>query len=221
KNRTAATGFPLYYHYKVSRAFLDAANADSWASLSLSAASVSASAELRVFGSQNSEHAYLYARDVDNGFGTGSEPGDIAGRTLSGKTITLSGMSPDTEFEATYYDTWDATTPLGTLGLESGSSSAAGSLTLHLPSFQRDLAVVVGKPVPTITPDITEATLHDDVLTITWTDFWRGYYVVQSADTPPGPWKIETDSVMGTSWKSGSLEGVPRKFFRVMKGREK
>ncbi|NQT81642.1 cellulase family glycosylhydrolase, partial [bacterium] len=147
KNRTAATGFPLYYHYKVARAFLDAANANSWPELSLSTVQATASPELRVFGSQASEHAYLFVRDVDNGFGTGSEPGDIGGRTLTGMTITLSGMSPGTEVDVMYCDTWDEETPLGVIASEQVIASPDGFLTLQLPPFQRDVAVIVA-PAP-------------------------------------------------------------------------
>ncbi len=210
KNRTAAYGFPLYYHYLPARRYLEVVGAAQWPTQGLSDSVLTVSGNVRAFGSQNSTQAYLYARDIDNGFGKGLPPGDIAGRTLTGQTVTLSGMSGSSAFQAVYYDPWDATTPLGVVGGETVVSTAGGSLVLHLPDFQRDLAIHVAylPPTPTPTPTDTATFTPTWTPTPTWTDTLTDTHTPTATDTPtdtptqtdtptPTPTPIATTVVLG------------------------
>ena len=171
--------------------------AGGWPDLTLTSANVVAkSADLRVFGSQDSLHAYLYVRDLANGFGTGSEPGDMAARTLSGRTVTIGGMASSQSFHATYYDTWDTATPLGELGDETVVSTVGGQVTLNLPSFQRDLAVQLVESPSTPTPLPTSTFTP----TATQTD----------TDTPlPPPTPTVSDTLTSTSTPTDTHTPVP------------
>ncbi len=146
RNRTAANGFPLYYHYKIARAYLNAVGAANWGMQNLVNPEPVISGDIKVFGSKNKENIYLFIRDKKNDFGTGYAPGNLVpNRTLENAEIIINDMENSKKFNLTFYDTWDNITPLRIIKTNEESSSTTGSIKIKIPPFQRDIAVYVVK----------------------------------------------------------------------------
>ncbi len=141
--------FPLYYHYVPINAYLQITlnpakyPFEDWPNYGLSSAIFTTSANIKACGLSTVDRAYFWFRDTANDYYTGAEPGDIANRTISNATITLTGLLSNTLYAVRYFDTYNYGGPIGQK--QSLQSSNTGTLTLSIPSFQRDLAVKILK----------------------------------------------------------------------------
>jgi len=116
---------------------------EDWPNYGLSSAIFTCSPTIKAYGLSSKDRAYLWFRDIANDYFSGAEPGNIANRTISNATITLSGLNPDTLYEVQYFDTYNSGGPIGSV--QNILSSGSGTLVLSIPSFQRDRAVKILK----------------------------------------------------------------------------
>ncbi len=115
------------------------------AGMGLQASSIGAPASVVALGLDNGSTGFAWVRDALNEYGSGVGPGDLAGRTISGVSLTLPGFLDGT-YRVEVHDPWGAAPVDGSLV----ATAAGGTLTIPLPSFQRDIALKVrpGGPAP-------------------------------------------------------------------------
>jgi hypothetical protein len=167
-------------------AYLDG---EDWAPLGLETATITTSGPIVAVGSSSATRAYLWVRDAENEYGTGSRPGDLAGRTVSGAGIDLAGMA-DGSYRIQVHDTWSSGAVMNTLfGVVTN-----GTLTVALPGFTRDVALKLER-----LPDADGDGVVDDV------DPDGG-----AGTSPPGAFTDDTGGGTTTSGAvlSGSLVSV-------------
>ena len=126
-------------------------NGEDWAALDLDHSALTASSDVFAVGLNNDDRAFLWARDIDNEFGTGAPPGDQAGRVVSGATVEIPGMGSG-GYRVTVFDTY------GNGGaIQSFSATASGGLLhIDLPDFTRDVALKI-QPANTHVLSVTKA----------------------------------------------------------------
>ena len=135
KNRTPPK-FPLNQrHVPPLNAYLAG---EDWAPLGLDTASLSVSGDITAVGVNSSSRAFLWVRDTENEYGTGARPGDLAGRSIVGASVDVTGMD-DGRYQVRVYDTWGAGGVTSTFEAE----AAGGTLSVPLPAFTRDVALKV------------------------------------------------------------------------------
>ena len=115
---------------------------ENWDAISPTPARLGTPTSLVANGLETGDHAYLWVRDAQNEFGTGARPGDLAGRTISGQTLTLFGLR-DGMYRVDIYGTWGA----GGVVSNVTADSTAGTMPLQLPPFTRDIALKIS-PLP-------------------------------------------------------------------------
>ena len=109
---------------------------EDWAPLGLDTSGFSVTGPVTPVGVSNSSQAFLWVRDTQNEYGTGARPGDLAGRTITGASVDVAGMT-DGRYTVRVYNTW------GSGGVTSTFEAVAsgGTLTIPLPPFTRDIAL--------------------------------------------------------------------------------
>lgn len=143
EHRTAP-GFPVYEQvFPALQTFF--AGQDP-AALGLHDSTISAPAAVIALGLDNGSVGYAWVRDAQNAYGTGSRPGDLAGRVISGATIAMSGFGDGTWLVGVF-DPYGA----GTWQAPFVATASGGTLTIPLPDFTRDVALRIepGGPNPT------------------------------------------------------------------------
>ena len=135
KHRVAPT-FPLnQHHVPALRAFLAG---EDWAPLGLDGAAIDTTGPIVAVGLSRQDEAFVWVRDAQNEYGTGARPGDLAGRQVSGASLTVGGLD-DGPYEVAVYDTWGAGGRAGT----AWAHASGGVLTVPLPPFTRDVALKI------------------------------------------------------------------------------
>jgi hypothetical protein len=144
KNRVGPS-FPLNERLMppLTRYLVDA----DWAPLGLDTAALAVTGPVVAVGLSSASEAFAWIRDAQNDYGTGARPGNLAGRTVTGASIAIGGMASGA-YEVTVYDTWSLAPPT-TLA----ATASAGTLTIPLPGFTRDVALKIAPAPP---PDDTD-----------------------------------------------------------------
>ena len=132
KNRSAPS-FPL--NERLVPPLLAYLSGEDWAPLGLGTAPISVTGPITAVGLSSPSRAFVWARDTQNEYGTGARPGDLAGRSVTGAIVRVSGMDDGT-YDVRVYDTWSG-------GVTSTYQAVAvgGTLAVPLPSFTRDVAL--------------------------------------------------------------------------------
>ena len=135
KNRNAPS-FPL--NQRLVPPLLTYLAGEDWAPLELGTAPITTSGPVTAVGLRSQSRAYVWVRDTQNEYGTGARPGNLAGRTITGSIVNVSGMNDGT-YEVRVYDTWSGA------GVTSTYQAVAvgGTLTVPLPTFTRDVALKI------------------------------------------------------------------------------
>jgi Ca2+-binding RTX toxin-like protein len=126
------------------------------ATLGLDDVTISTSGPVVAVGSGSSTHAFVWVRDAENEYGTGSRPGDLAGRSISGASIGIPGLD-DGNYRVRVFDTWST----GAVTSTFTASAVGGTLVVNLPSFTRDIALKVD---PTSGPSDADGDGVDDTV---------------------------------------------------------
>ena len=148
RNRTSPD-FPLAPRiFPAVAAYLDG---EDWATLGLQRSTLTTSDGLVAFGQGNGIDAFAWVRDGENDFGSGSGPGDLEGRTISGATLTIADMTDGT------YDV-ELWSPYGAGGLLQtiSASAAGGDLIVNLPDFTGDVALKVHEAAGANEPPVAD-----------------------------------------------------------------
>jgi hypothetical protein len=143
KNRTAPS-FPL--NQRLVPPLLTYLAGEDWAPLGLGTAPIAVTGPVTAVGLRSPTRAFVWARDSQNEYGTGARPGDLAGRSVTGAIVRISGMADGT-YDVRVYDTWSGA------GVTSTYQAVAvgGTLAVPLPSFTRDIALkldLAANPTP-------------------------------------------------------------------------
>ena len=132
-NHRDAPAFPLNEAiFPPLAAYVDG---EDWAAEGLSDAAITSSPTVYALGLSNGSEARAWVRDLQNGYGSGVRPGNLAGRVISGAHVAIGAMDAGT-YDVEIWDTWT-----GTVIATSTATAIGGSLTIPLPSFTRDVAV--------------------------------------------------------------------------------
>jgi hypothetical protein len=135
------------------------------AGMGLDLSAITAPASVVTLGLDNGSEGFAWIRDAQNEYGSGVGPGDLAGRTLSGVSITLAGFAAGA-YRIEVHDPWGVAATTTQTATASG-----GSLAITLPSFTRDVAIKI-EPSPETVPgaptDVT-ATKGNAQATVAWT----------------------------------------------------
>ena len=78
---------------------------------------------------------FAWIRDAENEYGTGSRPGDLAGRTMHGVTVAFD-LGDTRPYDVEVHDPWGVVPTSDQVVYPSG-----GTLTVTLPDFTRDVAI--------------------------------------------------------------------------------
>jgi len=132
KNRSAPS-FPL--NERLVPPLLTYLAGEDWAPLGLGTAPIAVTGPVTAVGLRSPTRAFVWVRDTQNEYGTGARPGDLAGRSVTGAIVRVSGMDDGT-YDVRVYDTWGG-------GVTSTYQAVAvgGTLAVPLPSFTRDIAL--------------------------------------------------------------------------------
>ena len=117
------------------------------AGMGLDPSQIAAPGSVVALGLDNGSNGFVWVRDAENEYGTGSRPGDLAGRAMTDITIDLDGFADGT-YRVEVHDPW-GTNPIDDSRL---AVAVGGSLTVPLPDFTRDIAFKIQPAGPT-TPD--------------------------------------------------------------------
>lgn len=110
------------------------------AGMALDTSTIAAPGSVVALGLDNGSSGFAWIRDVQNEYGTGAGPGDLAGRTMSGVRVEIAGFSDGT-YRIEVHDPWGAQPIVDRL-----ATSVGGSLSIALPDFTRDVAIKI-RPV--------------------------------------------------------------------------
>lgn len=111
---------------------------EDWATLGLDGVSIATSGSVVAVGSRSSKRAFVWVRDAQNEYATGSGPGNLAGRTISGANIDIPGLD-DGIYRVRAFDTWTGAGVTSTRY----AGATGGTLRVNLPSFTRDIALKI------------------------------------------------------------------------------
>ena len=108
------------------------------AGMGLANSGITAPGSVVALGLDNGSSGFAWVRDAENEYGTGSGPGDLAARTISGVSLAIAGFTDGT-YRVEVHDPW------GVLPVDDGHLAvASGSvLTVVLPDFTRDIALKI------------------------------------------------------------------------------
>jgi probable HAF family extracellular repeat protein len=135
------------------------------AGMGLDVSAITAPASVVALGLDNASEGFAWIRDAQNEYGSGVGPGDAAGRTMTGVSITLAGFAAGT-YRIEVHDPWGVAATTTQTATASG-----GSLAVTLPSFTRDLAIKIEpspETIPAAPTDVT-ATKGNAQATVAWT----------------------------------------------------
>ena len=107
------------------------------AGMSLHDSNIAAPASVVALGLDNGSRGFAWIRDAQNEYGTGAEPGDIAGRTMSGVRVAFAGFADGT-YRVEVHDPWGANPVVERL-----ATSVDGTLSVVLPDFTRDVSIKI------------------------------------------------------------------------------
>ena len=171
QHRDAPT-FPL--NERINPPLRDFFAGEDLAGMALETSTISAPASVVALGLDNGSDGFAWIRDAQNEYGSGVDPGDQAGRDISGVTIDLVGFAAGA-YRIEIHDPWGVA-PLDDSRV---AMASGGTLSVALPTFNRDIAIKI-RPAGAASTDrpITATVTSPDPGAIT---------ITESATTDPPP----------------------------------
>jgi probable HAF family extracellular repeat protein len=164
------------------------------AGMSLESSTITAPATVVALGMDNGSEGFAWIRDAQNEYGSGVDPGDEAGRMISGVSLGIDGFADGT-YGIEVHDPWGIA-PIA----EAIATASDGTLTVSLPNFTRDVAIKIGlAPItaPSAPTGVTAAKGNAQA-TISWTPPADGGSPITSYTVTSSPGGLTT-TVDGTT----------------------
>ena len=158
-----APDFPL--NERINPPLRDFFAGEDLAGMALGTSSITTPSSVVALGLDNGSAGFAWIRDAQNEYGSGVGPGDLAGRTIGGASVSLAGFA-DGPYRIEVHDPWGIE-PVATVG----RTASGGTLIIPLPDFTRDIALKIRQvaAVPPGAPTGVTAVRGDARAGVSWT----------------------------------------------------